>query len=355
MKLHKFNNDSGLALDAHFQTQDGILILRSRGGARGSSTAQNTEYGPAFRLLLERIDQSHLELEGIWVDSDRVRNLPPNDKRIWFPTDSSLSPTMLATTLSRRMAAVGRDSRSRSRGNSTKRLRFMFTGNPSAKLIERVLGRGEINATPSGRLLPQEIVLVSPYHVWRAVEQLLSSSAKHHFHDSTGYDVVVDDGTRLPPKAVFSLAASEALGREVLPKDFESSPLIRGIIKRAGFPVVPKNKQVVRKVVPLDSEEDEWTEGSRILVKHYRHERRYGLSKAKKEQFKQDHDGRLHCERCKMDPIEIYGSVSGEACIEVHHIRPLAAQPTTRRTQLKDLMCVCANCHRIIHHELSNS
>lgn len=350
MKLHKFQNNSGLPLDAHYQTQDGTLILRSRGGAFGSRTAQNTEYGPAFRLLLERIDQSSFELEGVWVDSNRVRKLPPNAKRIWFPTDSSLSPTELFTMLSRRMATVGRDLHSRSRGNPTKRLRFVFVGNPSEKLIERVLGRGETYAKPSGELLRREMDLVSPYYIWLAVEQLLSSSAKHHFLDSTGYDVVTDDGTRLPPKAVFGLAASEALGREVLPADFKSDSLIRGIIKEAGFPVVPKSKQ---KVVQFYSHEREWTEGGRKLIKHYRYERRYGLSHAKKEQFKQDHDGRLYCERCKMDPIETYGSGSGEACIEVHHIHPLAVQPTERRTKLKDLMCVCANCHRIIHHELS--
>ena len=354
MKLHKFHSDSGLPLDAHFQTQDGILILRSRGGARGSSTAQNTEYGPAFRLLLERIDQSHLELEGVWVDSNRVRKLPLSERQIWFPKDSDLSPTKLFTALSRRMAAVGRDPRSKSRGNPTKRLRFEIAGNPSAKLIERVLGRGETNSLPSGRLSRWEVGLVSAYDIWHAVEQLLSSTAKHQFHDSTRYDVVTDDGSRLPPKVVFSLAASEALGREVLPGEFKSNHLIRGIIKKAGFPVVQKNKQVDQNPVPLDSEEREWIEGNPIRAKHYRRERRYGQSKAKKEQFKQDHDGRLHCERCKMDPIEVYGSGSGEACIEVHHIRPLAAQPTERRTRLKDLMCVCANCHRIIHHELSN-
>ena len=167
--------------------------------------------------------------------------------------------------------------------------------------------------------------------------------------------MVTDDGTRLPPKAVFSLAASEALGREVLPEDFESSPLIRDIIKKAGFPVVLKIEQIDLQTAPLDSEEREWIEGGFKLVAHYQQKRAYGLTKAKKEQFKRDNDGRLYCERCQMDPIEVYDSGSGDACIEVHQIRPLATQSTKRRTQLKDLMCVCANCHRIIHYDLSNS
>ena len=354
MKLHKFQTDSGKLLDAHFETLDGTLILRSRGGAFGSSTAQNTEYGPAFRLLLERIDQSNIELDGVWVDSNRVRKLPPNKRQIWSQSDSDLSPAELFTTLSRRMANVGRNPSSQSRGNPTKRLRFKFTGNPSAKLIEQVLGRGETDEKLFGRMLPQEKNLVSHYHIWHAVEQLLSFPSKYRFHNSTRYDVITDDGTRLPPKAVFRLAASDALGREVDSADFESDAVIRGIIEKAGFPVVQKNQQVDQKVVPLDSEEREWIEGGLKLVKHYRQERAYGLSKAKKEMFKRDHGGRLHCERCKMDPIEIYGSSFGEACIEVHHKRPLAARSTQRETDLNDVMCVCANCHRIIHRELSN-
>ncbi len=355
MKPHKFQDDSGKTLDAHFQTQERTLIMLSRSGTIGSPTARNTEYGPALRLLLKRIDRSFLELEGVWVDSKHVSKLPPNEKRIWSPTDSGLSRTEWFTTLSNRMAAVGRDSRSRSRGNTNKRLRFEFAGNHSAKLIERILGWGETDAKPSGRLSPSEKDLVSANHIWHAVERLLpSSSIRHLFHDSTEYDVVADDGTRLPPKAVFSLAATEALGREVDTSDFESDSLIRSIIDKVGFQVVPKNQSLDHVLVPLDSEEREWTEGGRRLVKHYRRERSFRLSQAKKEQFKQDHDGRLHCERCKMDPIEVYGCSSGEACIEVHHKNPLASQPTERVTHLEDLMCVCANCHRIIHRELSN-
>ncbi len=354
MNLHKIHNDSGLPLDAHFQTQDGALILHSRGGTIGSRTAQNTEYGPAIRLLLKRIDQSFLELDGVWVDSNRVRNLPRNERQIWFPKDSGLSLTELFTTLNKRMAAVGRDPESRSRGNPTKRLRFEFANNATAKLIERILGKGEIDATLSGRLLPWEKLLVSPYHVWHAVEQLLNFPTRYQFHISRTYDVLTDDETRLQPKAVFSLAASVALGREVNPGDFESDSVIRGIIEEAGYPVIQKEQQIDQTGVPMDSEEREWTEGGFKLRKHYRRERAYGLSKAKKELFKRDHDGRLHCERCKMDPIEVYGPSSGESCIEVHHIIPLSAHPTEIPTQLEDLMCVCANCHRIIHHKLTN-
>lgn len=53
-------------------------------------------------------------------------------------------------------------------------------------------------------------------HLFNAVQRLLAG-ADHGFGESTDYDVVLDDGTRLPPKAVFGLAASEALGYDVIP------------------------------------------------------------------------------------------------------------------------------------------
>lgn len=54
-----------------------------------------------------------------------------------------------------------------------------------------------------------------------------------------------------------------------------------------------------------------------------------------------------------MDPIEIYGSEHGEACIEIHH-RATQVQNMTEGhvTKLDDLQCLCANCHRIVHRVL---
>ena len=61
---------------------------------------------------------------------------------------------------------------------------------------------------------------------------------------------------------------------------------------------------------------------------------------------------RLYCEECGLKPDEVYGSDVGDACIEVHHKAPLHERSTEGETTLDDLMCVCANCHRIIHRKL---
>ena len=50
--LYQFYDNSDAPMDAHFEVQEGDLILHSRGGAIGTANAQNTEYGPALRILL---------------------------------------------------------------------------------------------------------------------------------------------------------------------------------------------------------------------------------------------------------------------------------------------------------------
>jgi len=74
---------------------------------------------------------------------------------------------------------------------------------------------------------------------------------------------------------------------------------------------------------------------------------RVRLAQRKREQFVRDH-GKLYCEQCGVDPVKIYGAKYGAACIEVHHARVTVA-PTKpgHQTQMKDLKCLCANCHRV--------
>ena len=190
-------------------------------------------------------------------------------------------------------------------------------------------------------------------HIWLAVQSILSGQVQHSFGESTDYDVIANDQSRLPPKAVFGVAASEALGIDIRPWHFTGGLNTRCFkaINDAGYRIVPKGEGVGADELPRDPEERIWAEGSQVLVTHLRRERASGISRAKKRAFKREH-GRLFCERCKLEPQEIYGSEIGNACIEVHHDLPLGAEPTVRDTKLQDLKCVCANCHRIIHYEL---
>lgn len=70
------------------------------------------------------------------------------------------------------------------------------------------------------RLPEDTFSAVKSDHVFNAVELLRTGFKSHHFKSIKDFAVVLDDGMLLPPSAVFCLAASEALGFEVLPKHF---------------------------------------------------------------------------------------------------------------------------------------
>jgi len=88
------------------------------------------------------------------------------------------------------------------------------------------------------------------------------------------------------------------------------------------------------------------TEGARKLRTHAVYERDARLVAKKKELFLKA-NANLHCELCGFNFEEVYG-VIGSGFIEVHHVVPVSTN-TERKTTLDDLMCVCSNCHRMLH------
>jgi hypothetical protein len=90
-------------------------------------------------------------------------------------------------------------------------------------------------------------------------------------------------------------------------------------------------------------------EGRRRLSTHLRLERNRGLVRAFKTDRMQKQSGRLPCEVCGFDFLEVYGAL-GEGFAEAHHKRSLAESPVNGQvTSLDDLAIVCANCHRMLH------
>lgn len=194
---------------------------------------------------------------------------------------------------------------------------------------------------------------VSGEHLLRAARLLADGFSEHPFGPSTDYDLLFE-GQRLAPKAVFGLAASEALGFEVLPENFRGGRDTQcfRMLTACSFPVVSKSHGAEIDETPMNEDDRVWTEGRPRLVAHLRRERGGGLAKAKRDRFRAAH-GRLFCERCAMDPIATFGSDLGEACIEVHHrAHAVADMEDGHRTRLDELQCLCANCHRVVHREL---
>jgi hypothetical protein len=204
---------------------------------------------------------------------------------------------------------------------------------------------------PDHRLPAETLRKVSPVHVFEAVNRLLDGESFEPFIESTKYDLLTDDGHRLPPKAVFGKALALALGEETFPGNFSGGEgsVCFEVLRSHGYRVVLKDAQA-----PLDEDDDvEYSEGEVRLRIHAQRERSPAAAKAKKAEVLA-REGILRCERCRESYTEKYGSDSAAAaCMEIHHHRlAVSEMPAGYRTSLADLQCLCANCHRVAHHEL---
>ena len=202
---------------------------------------------------------------------------------------------------------------------------------------------------------PSEVLnRATPEYVWAAGQRFLKGEADHEFGESADFDIVIE-GQRFAPKAVFGVALSMALGgQSVRPKHFtggEGSACF-SLLRQAGYSVIPKNQPIPAS--PVDVVDPEWSEGNLRLIRHWKRERASGLGQAKKSQHRRIH-GKLTCDRCGLDPVSHFGSLLGEACIEVHHAKvQVSEMEDGHSTALEDLQCLCANCHRYVHKKFEN-
>jgi 5-methylcytosine-specific restriction protein A len=175
------------------------------------------------------------------------------------------------------------------------------------------------------------------------------------------------EGRRYAPKHVFGFALEEAIGVSARSGHFHAGwgkPCFE-ILEDCGLWIVPRDGGQVRprapgnpptggsKTVNLTEEEQSWIEGNPKIAVHLVKERQPGLAAKKRARFIAD-NGKLFCERCRLDPADEYGEEAGAACIEVHHHRThVADMEPGHVTDLDDLRCLCSNCHRVLHRALT--
>lgn len=87
-------------------------------------------------------------------------------------------------------------------------------------------------------------------------------------------------------------------------------------------------------------------EGKRVLRKHLIKERSTKLVFA----FKQSLSS-YKCCVCDFDFEETYGRI-GAGFIEVHHTKSVSSLKEDEKVNIKDLVAVCPNCHRMIHRRV---
>jgi hypothetical protein len=326
-------DESGAILKARVEVGDGFIVLHSRSGRD-----RNRDYRPALELILGRLDRANLSYD-IYLDSQPAQSLPKSDRRLECPPRGPVSERF--NQLIREMNAGGASH------GAYKRIRLEVR-DCNGRAISTLL-RGE--GPKPQRLGADQLRKVTPSHIDEAVARLLAGEEFPQFGTSTGYDLITPEGSRLPPKKVFGLALESALGFDIQPGHFTAGhghPAFQ-LLEAAGYPVVAKSEsdlgaQAAYADIAL-------AEGSPKLNLHLQKERKPALAKAKKRSMLQAL-GRLVCERCRLDTSTL--GPHGDAVIEVHHaVKAISEMEQGHITRLSDLQCLCANCHRIVHREIS--
>lgn len=358
---HRFRitDENGSLLDATVELEPGAITMLSRGGGKDSPNAQNLDYAVALRILLKRLIESGRTIEGVWVDSTRVQSMPLDARRILSPGDLPADAETIFSLLGKRMERVGKDpAGDPDKGNRNKRIRIALSGGSVGELASIAGARADGDVPRHVLRLPAEdLRRVGDLEIWSAVEALLAGAVPPSFDDSTDYDLLTPEGDRLPPKAVFGLAATGALGFQVRSVNFTGGDgtLCFELLRKAGWVIVPKGDPSPVIKDEYGSDDREWVEGDQRRANHLKRERRPSLARAKKADQRAKH-GKLFCERCLMEPVEVFGDGDGEACIEVHHEETQVAEMKPgHRTRLGDVRCLCANCHRYVHRQMKNA
>lgn len=351
-------DEGGKPLDAHVLLDPGAIVLLSRGGTAGSGNSQNQDYATALRLILRRLRGYGRTIIGAWVDSAPVQALPLPERQIYFPEDATAGADSLFSLFGKRMERIGKAPNSiPNKGNRNKRLRIEVSTRSVGELASVISAHPDPDVPRSALRLPAgDLRKISEADIWSAIERLRGGDVDHGFDEPLEYELVAEDGRRFPPKAVFGLAASDALGFPVRPANFSGGmgTVCFEMLETAGWPIVRKGSVHPGELADIDIEDREWVEGDERRLAHLRRERHPGVARAKKAQMRRSH-GKLLCESCGLDPVEEFGP-DGEACIEVHHnATEVARMSPGHRTRLADVECLCANCHRIRHRQIKRA
>lgn len=127
------------------------------------------------------------------------------------------------------------------------------------------------------------------------------------------------------------------------------------LIPRRPFAVDPETAKSELASLPPSAEERRWAEGDIRIVAHMKLERvrNHEAVEAKREAVRDANGGQLSCEHCDTDWYVLYGAEVAEGIFDIHHTVPLSQMDEGHQTTIKDLLCLCANCHRAEHRRMA--
>ncbi len=151
------------------------------------------------------------------------------------------------------------------------------------------------------------------------------------------------------------MAAYSKLDKEVFEEFAQDKVRLKKIAR--GIRHISKDASLSQEILKIEDDEisgvDSVREGQVLYKLHKVRERDKKITAAKKKRVLKE-KGELKCEACGFDFEKAYGEL-GKGYIECHHLVPLSNFESGKDTKLEDLALLCANCHRMIHKDLSIS
>lgn len=360
--------EAHIILDARADVDGTAVLLHSRGGATGGQPPRNPDYQRALRLLLRRAAEPGV-ISRIAIDSSEAQKVPVEHRTIFDGDElSDFDPEDLALEVGRRLAAWPLTPDEKPSGNRTKRVRIETPHIFVAQRF-RLRKKGPGHSKPR-QIQRHEFDRLSKAHLDDAIEALLSGSVEPDFGSTTDYSILLDDGTKLPPKTIVGLALEGMLGEPVNWRQFrggKDTPAF-AVLREHGFTIIHERADELAAQSPkidppeaveealggqkLSEEDKTFVEGSVKRASHLRRERNSELIATFKAAILRDH-GKFRCERCDRDWIDEYGPEVAKACFEAHHaVTQVAEMNPGHESKPEDLQLLCANCHRAVHREM---
>jgi 5-methylcytosine-specific restriction protein A len=339
-------------LHARIDAVEGVVTLHSRGGSTGGKPPRNEGYAEALIAICERAS-SGSALESVLLDSAPARRLPKAQRVLISRAEiETLDGAGLAKTIRTRMRRFGQ-AKGVTGGNSTKQIRFEFSIEDKAIIDLLRLKAADTDGLDSDGFLatvaglPEGEFSTADFIVeyrtqhpaeWSFLEQRHGVGGKGAGQHRTVFTHVAHRLSALAKRGEL-----QKLDYRPAP-DWWGNGVVRYWRQASSEPV---------SSIEIIAVDQEYREGSLRLKSHLRRERHWGLAKKKKAHFIAAH-GKLICQRCNLIPSEALGAAYGDAVIEVHHASvAVSAMTPDHRTTLSDLQCLCANCHRLVHAEMS--
>ena len=182
--------------------------------------------------------------------------------------------------------------------------------------------------------------------------QIVRNLVSHHTLDQRlGYTILsasesTNSSHRISEKGLGYLQDSLSSFESLLSNNLGYAETVDGVVEI-------NNSQATGKKIIIFDENIFISEGRRKTVTTQVYERSKLLRDKAIDFYTKN--GVIVCEACGFDFYEIYGDV-GRGYIEIHHQKPVYQYEETDFSQLvteamKDLIPLCANCHRMIHRK----